>query len=1465
MRTPQVSLLLLTIFLALVFLTFFTNSALVYSYTDQSTYYSCDNCSDCNTALDNSTYKNLRLSTNFNNNGSSACLTLDVADYTLNCAGYHINGTSNPSIGISITANNVTVSSCVLRDFPRAIVATGTQIIITNNTVINSTTEGIYAAGAYASISANNITQSNEGIDARDSGITITNNDFLDNAKDLYLTSSSRNASVNNNRFIGNGTNAAIQASGIGTGHHIRNNTFASYEYGIWTENILSHIAYNTFTSCAYGIYDTIGSNSSGNTMSACTTGIKFVYGSTNGRVTNTSISGGTIGILVNGTGHNINNNSITNNAKGIILGGASNTIANNTITQSSAVGISLVNSVTALIYNNFFNNTLNNEISGSGTNYWSTTQHNGNNIVGYQVIGGNAWFTPTDGFSAGCADTNKDGICDFFTGVANNIDYLPLSLQGQAPIVTAQSPINNAYNDSSDPATQTFNCSGEDNYTKLSALSVYIWNASGNLTYSDSKLTGEVNTSSKSWVAISLANGTYTWNCKATDQAGVEAWGTNYTYKINYTDNETPNVTAQTPADGYANENGVQVLELFVCLVEDNYDLKNVSFYITNEDNTSFTYNQSASVDGTSGTAIFEQMLSTGNYTWNCLAADQEGNLDWGDNHSYYVNGTRANVTNLNTSEEFETIQAAINDGDTLNGHTLSIPAGEFYENINVNKALTLRGVGATTKISADNMGSPVFTISADNVTLESLNISRATTSQAIAASDLRRLTLKNLSIGNCDEGIILNNVTTSTIRGISFSRVNTSINGSDLASATFTSITAVANNRTAIHIRDSTALTMTSITANIANATAILLENITGGTLTSITARNGLNGLWLSGVTDMTLSTITVTGHNNSGIRLINSGSNSLGSVTATSNGDGLYVHASSFITLSDSNIKSNARGIVLNDSDGSIITDNNISQNTQIGFLVLSTTNADFYDNYFQNNNNTYDTGTNEYYKSGSGTNIIGGSTIGGNYYINLSGSGCSASAEVIDTDGDRVADTGTCSIAGGSSVDRSPLTYNYIPPEEVVVNTSSSGGGSSGGSSYSAPPITKHTFVTIYNNVKEGDNLLWSLTSSRPVVRQLSLTPKKAADRLELSIGQYDVGTEPDIVPEPLDGVVRYLKIDPIGLASKDAENVEFLMDLPTGKDMYIYDNGAWVPLKKTKEENYWRVESPHMSWFAIGSEGGGSTSQSTGPVCGDGIIEGGELCDGTALNGATCASRVPRSSGTISCTRSCTFDTSSCAVPPPACSRSCGTDGTCNSLCGSDPLCSPDPDCAAPAVCPYSCASDGRCVNGCANVQACIPDPDCGIDVVEEKPGNMFGILLWVLLGLLVLGGGGAALYFFVLQKDDDVTSMFPKAGSMASGDKDGSRSAGESGGLELPRFNANAGTGSGPNIVGASSDSFGTKAEIIPDSVVSWVHKHLSGGYDPADVKIALVKKGWSTVHAEEAVNKAQKFMQNIL
>lgn len=53
-----------------------------------------------------------------------------------------------------------------------------------------------------------------------------------------------------------------------------------------------------------------------------------------------------------------------------------------------------------------------------------------------------------------------------------------------------------------------------------------------------------------------------------------------------------------------------------------------------------------------------------------------------------------------------------------------------------------------------------------------------------------------------------------------------------------------------------------------------------------------------------------------------------------------------------------------------------------------------------------------------------------------------------------------------------------------------------------------------------------------------------------------------------------------------------------------------------------------------------------------PACGNGVFETGEECDGSSLNGKSCAT-FGFSLGSLTCTAGCTLDTGGCSNPPPA--------------------------------------------------------------------------------------------------------------------------------------------------------------------------------------------------------------------
>jgi parallel beta-helix repeat protein len=73
--------------------------------------------------------------------------------------------------------------------------------------------------------------------------------------------------------------------------------------------------------------------------------------------------------------------------------------------------------------------------------------------------------------------------------------------------------------------------------------------------------------------------------------------------------------------------------------------------------------------------------------------------------------------VYNLNTGLNYTTIQGAINAPETLNGHTIFVEKGTYYEHILVNKSISLIGQNRSTTILDGSGNGTVVTISKDDV----------------------------------------------------------------------------------------------------------------------------------------------------------------------------------------------------------------------------------------------------------------------------------------------------------------------------------------------------------------------------------------------------------------------------------------------------------------------------------------------------------------------------------------------------------------------------------------------------------------------------------------------------------------------------------------------------------------------------------------------------------------------------
>jgi len=178
---------------------------------------------------------------------------------------------------------------------------------------------------------------------------------------------------------------------------------------------------------------------------------------------------------------------------------------------------------------------------------------------------------------------------------------------------------------------------------------------------------------------------------------------------------------------------------------------------------------------------------------------------------------------------------------------------------------------------------------------------------------------------------------------------------------------------------------------------------------------SNNKYYGIYLESSSDNRLLDNTIS-NNNNGIELRSSSNNTLTGNTVNSNRyDGIYLDSSSDNRLLTNTASNNEYGIELYNSSDNTLTGNTASNNDYGIYLDDSSDNL-IYNNYWSNANNVYDDGSNRWNITINNIpNIIGGPSIGGNYWGDYT---------CTDPDGDGFGEE-PYSITGGENFDYNPL--------------------------------------------------------------------------------------------------------------------------------------------------------------------------------------------------------------------------------------------------------------------------------------------------------------------------------------------------------------------------------------------------------------------------------------------------------
>jgi parallel beta-helix repeat protein len=166
-------------------------------------------------------------------------------------------------------------------------------------------------------------------------------------------------------------------------------------------------------------------------------------------------------------------------------------------------------------------------------------------------------------------------------------------------------------------------------------------------------------------------------------------------------------------------------------------------------------------------------------------------------------------------------TIQAALDNA--TNGTTITVHAGDYFENLLINRSITLTGQDNDTTRIIGSIDNSLVTIVSNNVTIFgfSLNSTNGTLFPGIS-TNRDNITIEQMFISNCSQGIIAQGSYNVRIRSVTFT--NNSIGGIVIDRSENISI------HSTYHVNDTQGIFISS-SENITISNSIFLNNIIRG----------------------------------------------------------------------------------------------------------------------------------------------------------------------------------------------------------------------------------------------------------------------------------------------------------------------------------------------------------------------------------------------------------------------------------------------------------------------------------------------------------------------------------------------------------------------------------------------------------------------------------------------------------